>query len=819
MAPSAARLRALVERWTTLARRVPIGRERALAGGLVLAGAVVAVVVGRVVFPFHSVNHDEGVYLAQAAMLLDGQLFVDPPVGELFRPWFFTERPDGTLYPKYAPVPAATFALGWLAGSPRFGLVAVTAVVVLSTYALGATLFDRRTGLIAAAVLFVSPLFLLHSGVFLPYAPTAVWNLLFVYAYVRADRDRSRRWAAVAGVAVGVAFFSRPYTAVAFAAPFVCHAVWSLRGRVGTAGDATLLGLHRPTVTRQSLTAVGGVAGVAVALVYNAVVTGDPLVFPYEAFAPRDGIGFGEREILGYERAYTPALGVRANAEVVWRLATRWVPAGAVGTLFALVGVARLRETTPSRTRTHRFLLAGTVVSVVLANVAFWGNLNVLGDLALPADGLIASLGPYYHYDLVVPTAVFAAVGLRRSYGRLASGGPSAGSTRSVAVAVGLATLVVAAGVAVTAPPVERNTDATRTYQSAYAPFTGAGGDASDTAQGTNPAGDWARDAATASTDAPPPFARVGRPALTTPADAVVLLPRPFGDWLAHPYQPLRNDPGFDAATLYALDERPFAVADAAPDRRLYRYVSRGEWAPSRGTPVAARLQPVTRQAGDRVRLGAGLDVPRTPDSVSVRLAAGGDQSYYAARPDGDRLDLTLTLDGTEPTGDDETAGGDGGATTGETATVRLAGPVEAVGDATNLTVAGRETVSLTVFLDYGPAGGTGYRLRLPVAAGTDRVRAVTPRLSVCRQPAECGDEAGYVPRDTPEGVAIDTTLSATNGSTASTSRQTTPTRPRRPAAVRVTRSHDGEKFSSVAVPTGVVQSHQAPDRVLGRDD
>jgi len=818
----AARLRALAERWTGW---TPADRHRALAGLLVVAGAVVATVVGSFVFPFHSVNHDEGVYLAQAAMLMEGQLFLDPPAAELFRPWFFVERPDGRLYPKYAPVPAATFALGWLVGSPRVGLVGVTAGVVLLTYALAATLFDRRLGLLAATLLFVSPLFLLHSGVFLPYAPTAVWNLLFAFAYVRADRDRSRRWAAVAGVAVGIAFFARPYTAVAFAAPFVCHAVWTLRGRVRAAAhDTTLLGLHRPTLTRQSLTAVGGLGGVAAALAYNAVVTGDPLVFPYEAFAPRDGIGFGEREILGYERTYTPALGIRANAEVVWRLATRWVPAGAVGTVLAFLGVTRLRQTAPSRTRTHRLLLAATVGSVVVANVAFWGNLNVLGDLALPADGLIASLGPYYHYDLIVPTAVFAAVGLRRLHARLA-GDASRRSTRNAVVAAGLAVLVVAAAVAVTAPPVERNTDATQTYRSAYAPFTDAaanvsvtaanandagGVDANDTAANAHTPGDWASDTRTTSTDAPPPFDRVGRPALTTPADAVVLLPRPFGDWLAHPYQPLRNDPDFDASTLYALDGRPFAVVDSVPDRQLYRYVSRGEWAPSRGSRVAARLQPVTRETGDGVRLAATLGVPRSPDAVSVRLAAGDDQSYYAARVDGDRLNLTLTVDGETVTAAE---------TDDEAATVRLAGAVDPVGDGANLTVTGRETVTLTVFLDYGSAGGTGYRLRLPVAAGADQVRAVTPRLSVCRRPAECGDEAGYVPRDTPEGVVIDTTLSATNGSTDATSLPTAPSRPRHPTPSRATDSHDGGSFSSVAAPTRGVQSHTARDRVLRRDD
>ncbi|MEZ3142312.1 ArnT family glycosyltransferase [Halobaculum sp. MBLA0143] len=705
------------------------------AGGVAVAAGVTATAVGVWLFPFHSVNHDEGVYLAQAAMLLEGQLFLDPPLPDLFRPWFFVERPDGLLYPKYAPVPAATFALGWLAGSPRLGLVGVTVAVAVGTYALAATLFDRRRGVVAALLLFASPLFLLHSGVFLPYAPTTVWNLLFAYAYVRADRDRSPRLAAVAGVAVGVAFFSRPYTAVAFAAPFVVHAVWSLRARADGAP------LHRPTVGRQTLTAVGGLLGVAAALGYNAAATGSPLVFPYQAFAPADGIGFGHREILGYDRTYTPALALRANAEVVWRLFTRWVPAGAVGTLAAVAGLWQLRGDR-DRVGTHRRLLAATVPSVVAANVAFWGNLNLLGDLALPADGLIASLGPYYHYDLIVPTAVFAAVGLVGLRNRAAAVA-DAGPRGRQAVAGLLAVAVVVAGAAAAAPPVARNADATQTYRSAYVPFTDAGdGDA---------VGDWATGVETANTDGVAPFDRVGRPALTTPADAVVLVPRPFGDWLAHPYQPLRNDPGFDAPTLYALDDEPFAVADAFPGRTLYRYVSRGAWEPQIGDRVAARLQRVHERTGERVNLTAELGVPRAPSSVSVRLAGADGQAYYAATPADGALNLTVTV----------TADGEG-----DDATVGLAGPVERVGEGV-VAVDGRETVTLTVFVDYGTGSGVSYRLRLPVAVADDRVRAVTPALSACTRPTECGEEAGYVPRATEPGVRIDARLAAGNESVA----------------------------------------------------
>ncbi|MFB6136481.1 MAG: glycosyltransferase family 39 protein, partial [Halobacteriaceae archaeon] len=336
-----------------LARRAAPAALAAVAAALVFAVSVR-------LFPYHSLNHDEAVYLQQAAMLLDGRVNLYPPVRGAFRPWFFVA--DGArLYPKYAPVPAAAFALGEAAaGTYRLSLAAVAGGNVLACYAVTREAFDRRTGLLAAAFLVASPLFVLDSTVFLPYAPTALLNWTFALAYLRAARTRSRRWAALAGAAVGLAFFSRPFTAVLFAAPFVAHAGYEL---AVTGGD-------REAVARQGVVAALGLAGVAVALGYNALVTGSPWLFPYEAFAPRDGIGFGHREILGYAREYTPALAVRANAEAVSLLFGRWVAGGALGASLAALGAALALRVESVRWRRHspaaaRAVLAGLFLSVV----------------------------------------------------------------------------------------------------------------------------------------------------------------------------------------------------------------------------------------------------------------------------------------------------------------------------------------------------------------------------------------------------------------------------------------------------------------------
>ncbi|MFB6293246.1 MAG: ArnT family glycosyltransferase [Halonotius sp.] len=658
-------------------------RFRLAAAALAVAAAAVVWTIATQVFPYHSLNHDEGVYLQQAAMLLEGQLFIRPPVEDAFRPWFFVEAAD-RLYPKYNPVPAAMFAVGKLAGGYRLALVAIAAGNVALVVDVARELFDRPTALLAGGLVLASPLFLIDSSVFLPYAPTALWNLLFAYGYLRADRTGDRRWAAVAGVAVALAFFARPYTALLFALPFIGHALWTL------ASD------WRAALPRQAVVAGLGLAGVGVTLAYNAVMTGSALLFPYRAFAPRDGLGFGEREILGHELTYTPELAIEANRNVVELFATEWVAGGVVGVALAAVGVALAAS---RRWSPRVAAVAGLFVTVPVGNVYFWGNYNILGDLDAAGDGLIASFGPYYHFDLLVPTAIFAALGVvagaRLSYRVL----DDHFERRQARVGVA-AVLILVAGVAgaVTAADidqrVEENMEVTRTYETAYAPFEGG-----------------------------------------PPKHSLVLLPDPYGDWLNHPFQYLRNDPGFDGRAVYAIDDEPFAVVDAFPDRRVYRYGYRGAWAPYAGSPSAARLQRVRDVSGSRVRYTSTVGIPDGAVGVSARLSTDDGSRYYTAPTVPTNLTSAIVVT-------DET--------------VSLAGDLRPVSNAT-LGIEGRDTVRLSVFVDYGLSGGFSYRFALPVDADGE-VRALSPRVERCRNPRACGGSAAYVPSASPDGVYVRST-------------------------------------------------------------
>jgi hypothetical protein len=696
----------------TVHLRSRCSRADAAAVLLALAGGLVAAVVSTQLFPYYSPNHDEGVYLQQAAMLLERELFLRPPVPETFRPWFFVRTAEGALYPKYAPVPAATFALGVLVGAPRLALVGVAVGVVGLTHLTVREAFDARVGAVAAAFVLASPLFVVQSGVFLPYAVTAMFDLLFAFAYLRADRTGSRRWAAVAGAAIGVAFFSRPYTATLFAAPFVVHAGWrSLR-----AGDdrrSVAARVDRDALARNLVTAGPGLAGVALALGYNAAVTGDPLTFPYEAFAARDGLGFGRRELLEHAVDYTPSLAVEANARVLATFLTDWIAGGPLGSLLAAVGlgVVGTGSLTDGTVDSRRLALAGLIVTVPLGNVYFWGNLNILGDPTAPGDGLVALLGPFYHYDLLLPTAAFAAHALVVAGDRATALVCDRAPTERRATAL-LAVLVLVSAAAFAVPtaavlekPVQRDAETTAAYEQAYEPFEGRSFDG-----------------------------------------AVVFLPTPYGPWLNHPFQALRNDPGYDGNAVYALPERQFAVVDAFPERTLYRYAYRGAWAPTAGETVQPRLQRVRHVSGDRVGIGATLGVPADAQSVSVRLESDGGSALYAANGTSPSLPLSLGVDGNR---------------------VHLEGPVRPVGDSARVPVSGRETVRLVAYVSTGGPDAFSYRLDVPLLVGDGTVRALTPYPEVCTVPDRCDGEAAYVPGAADPGVSVDLSLRASNGTAA----------------------------------------------------
>lgn len=659
--------------------------RRYLAPALVtLLGGLLTLVVAVHVFPHHSLNDDEGVYLTQAAMLADGHLFLRPgPLAGLVRPWFFVaaERAgDLALYSKYTPPTAALLAPFVALGAPRLALGLVGAGVAGVTYGLAVRAFDRRTGVVAALLLVGSPLYLFTTGVFLSYAPATLLNGGFALAYLRATDVGSRRLAALAGVLAGLAFFTRPYTAVLFALPFVCHALLTLY-RVGS-----WRGRSVPIVV-----AAGGVVGVAATLGYNTLVTGAPLTFPYQVFAPADGLGFGQHRLLEYEETYTPALAAQTTVENLGLLA-RFVAFGPLGIFVAVVGAVlalRGREGRPAVP-----LLVAVVPCVVLGEAYFWGTLNGL------RNGLFELLGPYYHYDLLLPVAVFGAHGVVRTAERVRAtlGAPDRSRAR-LAVAV---LVVVAAPVAGVAE-----------YQAVAAPYDDNRERTADLAAAYEPTLDREFD------------------------DAIVFHPTPYGDWTAHPFQRFRNGPDFDGDVVYVFDEGPaddWRAVDAT-DRRPYRYNYRGTWEPGPGSPVDPTLAPLRVVEGP-VNATTTLGVPRGAATASVRVETRDGYARYRLPAEGEtvvdwRIGTRVWVEGA---------------------------PVR--GGAPPAVPRGASEVDLAVTYATSSGATVTYRQEVTVDREGGSVRVLwPPETRVCRLTMECGLESTWVGPggDYVVGVSVET--------------------------------------------------------------
>jgi hypothetical protein len=712
-----ARLGRVARRAVAVRVRDPSSRARLAAAAVACLAGLAVFVLATQLFPYHSSNDDEAVYLLQAAMLLEGQLEIH--AGDLagaFRPWFFVED-GGRLYSKYSPVVPAMYAVSMaLFGEPRVTLAAVAAGNAAFVYVLGAAAFDRRVGVVAAAVFAAAPMTLLSSSVFLPYAPTTFLNCLFAVWYLRGVRGGRLRHAALSGGAIGLAFFARPYTAVLFAAPFICHAGWAVlrpvRRRWWVGGVRPLPG----PIRRNAVTAAVGLAFVGLTLAYNARLTGSPFLFPYAAFAPLDGPGFGYREIAGHSLEYTPALALEANGAALWYLATRWFTAGLLGTVAALSGlVVALRRWLPRPDagagsepatqgrddRTAGLLLAGLVVSVPLGNVPFWGNFNVHAGIDDPTTGLLSQFGPFYHFDLLVPLSIFAAFAAVAGWrwfraaavrGRIAAvASPRTGRVVAVAVLLGCGLVAGGATAALVSTPIERNAAHTERFEAAYEPFED-------------------RDL----------------------ENALVVLPTPYGQWQGHPFQPLRNDPGLDGEVVYALDgppERDFAVFDAYPDRTYYRYTYRGEWTPTPSDRIVADLEPLSVRSGERLRGETTVGIADRVDRVRVRLENDGEVAAYSvADPNGTHdVDWTLERAGIGPSADG----------------------VAALNGSTDDPVPfdGADELVLTI-TQVQPEGATyTYRQEVAVRATDGGLEVVwPPERTACRLVTDCGREGTYLP-------------------------------------------------------------------------
>jgi 4-amino-4-deoxy-L-arabinose transferase-like glycosyltransferase len=356
------------------------------------ASFLAALGVRHWIVPFGTGDADEGAYAHLAALLRHRQVTMSSATHvPFFRPWLTGEH-AGHLFFQYEPGWPAVLAVSQsVLGSKLFAPALCAAGLVCATYALTWQVFgSRRSAIIAAALVTLSPLFLLHSALYLSYLFTTLLATVALMCAFVAVRRASTGWAAATGAALGAMVLSRPLDGALTGLTVALLAGLATRQNLGRLGRFVVA------------MAAGAVPFLIVAAIFNFRTTGSMASFPLTASDPRDTFGFGDRGLqvgtasLHYDvRTAVDALRLNARGAVGWIF-------GGLVTVVVAVWAATLRER-----RRERLVLAFNVVLFPMAYFFWWAT-------ALSAQGATNGLGPHYYVPSFVPLAVLAADGFAR---------------------------------------------------------------------------------------------------------------------------------------------------------------------------------------------------------------------------------------------------------------------------------------------------------------------------------------------------------------------------------------------------------------------
>lgn len=295
--------------------------ERQTTTAMMLAAAVALVTVATVVLQRFPNSADEYAYLFQAETLAQGRLWNEPtPLPEHFS-FIHIAQQDGKWVSRFPPGWPAMLAVFVWAGIPTWLLNPLLALGVLGVVVLLFKELEMRHATpVAIAALVSSPFFLFNGASYFCHMSCLAFLVVATWLAVRY-RKNHRVWEAVGvGLALGIAFTIRYFTAILVGLPLLVYLA---------AGD--------PRRTLRTILAVvsGAASPLALMLAYQGAITGSPLLLVTQWIDPTEGLGF--------VKGHTPARAVEAIVLQLGRLVIWASPA----LLVLLVGVACSKERRP----------------------------------------------------------------------------------------------------------------------------------------------------------------------------------------------------------------------------------------------------------------------------------------------------------------------------------------------------------------------------------------------------------------------------------------------------------------------------------------
>ncbi len=330
------------------------------------------------IFEYVPHSEDEVAYIFQAKVLAQNRLAVATPAHpEAFWTPFVVDY-NGLRFGKYAPGWPLLLSLGvrlqaaWLVNA-----LLGTASLALIAW-LGRSYYGPGAGLLAAGLGLATPGFLFLSGSLLSHPASLFWAMLALLTFFYAVTRRPG-YALLTGLALGMAFVTRPFAGLGLAIPIgIFGLILAGRGEVDWKIFLWLL--------------VGFVPAAALLPLYWWAITGDSMFNAYVLVWPYDRIGFGA-DIGPYGYGLKEALFINTRLKLTTLAAGLFGWPGWTNLLFIPIPfLAR-------RANRWDWLLLGTILGTIFVHNFYWAYGGADGGFpryyyeALPALLLLTARG------------------------------------------------------------------------------------------------------------------------------------------------------------------------------------------------------------------------------------------------------------------------------------------------------------------------------------------------------------------------------------------------------------------------------------------
>ena len=221
---------------------------------------------------------DEYAYVLAAETFAEGKLSVPSP--DPREPFSYTHViNDGRFYGKYPPGWSFLLSFGTRAGVPWLVNPLFGAFFVIAVYAVARRHFSTPVANIAALSMVANPYVIFNAASYFSHTSCLFFCTAFFWGYLAVLSGQRRRQDSVGmGLAAGLAFLARPYTAIVIFTPLLVYLLWR----------ASRTGTFRAAIVSLAWAALPALACFSIFLAYNYLQTGDPWVQPFQKYDPHD---------------------------------------------------------------------------------------------------------------------------------------------------------------------------------------------------------------------------------------------------------------------------------------------------------------------------------------------------------------------------------------------------------------------------------------------------------------------------------------------------------------------------------------------------